>query len=334
MVLAERESPNAAPKGVRDAPKRRRWRSGVWTALLVPFLFLPYRWLWVPCGLAGMVLAWPTSRRWSEVMHRDGTLIVGSVVVLVLRTALDPAWCLPWVAVFASLWWLRSRSWWSTKLALPTVAVVWFASVALLLRPTSWPFRSRSGWDVPSEAVLVCAGDSLTSGLTPGSDDGTYVARLRERLGCTVINAGVAGNRTGDLLARLSKDVLSRRPTAVLLFIGGNDYLDGTPRRKFAAHFEEVVSRLAASDTRLVIVEVPSGLIWNPYAGICRRAARRNAAILVPESRLRWWYCLELLGARYLADSLTTDGVHLSPTGAAKVADWLAPYVIRALGET
>jgi acyl-CoA thioesterase-1 len=183
-------------------------------------------------------------------------------------------------------------------------------------------------------AVLVCAGDSLTAGLNPNSDGDTYVERLRERFGCKVINAGVADDRTADLLARAEKDVLSHNPTAVLIFIGGNDYLNGTPRREFARDLNALVSRVAETSATLVIVEVPSGIIWNTYAGICRRLARRYEILVVPESRLRWWYVRELLIRTYLSDPLTIDGIHLSPSGVTKVADWLEPYLRYAMSHT
>ena len=142
-----------------------------------------------------------------------------------------------------------------------------------------------------------------------------------------LINAGVANDKTGDLLKRLDRDVLSHEPATVLLFIGGNDYLDGTPRGLFRERLDAVAGRIASAGCRLVIVEVPSGIIWNRYAGVYRHVARRHGASLVPESRLRLWYSVELLARDRLPEPLTLDGIHLSPAGARRVADWLEPHV-------
>jgi lysophospholipase L1-like esterase len=178
---------------------------------------------------------------------------------------------------------------------------------------------------------LVCAGDSLTAGLDGSSDEHTYVNWLRDRLGCKVVNAGSPGDKVADLIKRLDRDVLSHQPTAILLFIGGNDFLDKTPRRKFGQLLEKAVARLAQTDCKLVIVEVPTGFIVDPYAGLYRRAARKHGATLVPGSALRWWLLVELLARGHLDEPLTLDGLHLSPTGAVRVGSWLEPYIVNVL---
>lgn len=301
-------------------------RSMIWTGLLIPFLLLPYRYLWFPCGLAAMLVVLPGRWSWRDLLRRDGTLVVGSMLVLLVRTGLDPGWWVPWLAVMSGLgvWWMRfGPGWRSSMCAMP---VVWILAVGFLLRP-GWPRFSSPQVGLGAGAVLVCAGDSLTSGLKPGSDAETYVAYLRTMLPGPVINAGVANDKTGDLLKRLDRDVLSHEPATVLLFIGGNDYLDGTPRGLFRERLDAVAGRIVSAGCRLVIVEVPSGIIWNRYAGVYRHVARRHGASLVPESRLRLWYSVELLARDRLPEPLTLDGIHLSPAGARRVADWLEPHV-------
>ena len=41
-----------------------------------------------------------------------------------------------------------------------------------------------------------------------------------------VINAGVGGNRSSQLLRRLDRDVLAQQPTVVVLMVGTNDRLN------------------------------------------------------------------------------------------------------------
>lgn len=310
-----------------------RWASLGWTLSLVPFLLLPYRWLWLPCGLAAALVVRPGSATLRTTFSRHGTLIVGSLLVLIVRTVLDVSWWLPWLGLFAAIAALRASSRWSHRMGYLLTPLIKLAAFALLNRPDAWPLLASADSIGSRGLTIVCAGDSLTSGVKPGTDEGTYVASLRRRLGGNIINAGVANDRAADLLARLGRTVLSHKPDVVLLFIGGNDYLDGTPRAQFTRTLDQIAARIAASGANLVIVEVPSGIIWNPCAGIYRQIAARNRAILVPETRLRSWYSVELLFRSHLADPLTIDGIHLSPAGAMKVADWLEPYIIRAIGE-
>lgn len=312
--------------------RRASLRSFAWTLLLIPFLFLPYRWAFIPCGLAGVVLVWPRKASLKEIFRSDGTLIVGSLIVLLVRTLFDPSWWLPWLIVMVGLFALRRSGWWFNRIGIVAMPIAAVLAVVLLYRPTLPGADGDARSAAPkTESVLVCAGDSLTAGIRPGTDEGTYVARFRETLNCCVVNAGVASDRAADLLRRLDKTVLAHNPDVVLVFIGGNDYLDGTPRATFASHLEQVVSRIAAYGAEVVLVEVPSGIVWNPYAGVYRRIAARHDAMLVPETRLRWWYTMELLFRSHLKDPLTSDGIHLTESGAAKVADWLRPHVVEAL---
>lgn len=203
--------------------------------------------------------------------------------------------------------------------------IIWVAAFALLASPHQ--IGSVPSEAIPAEAVVVCAGDSLTSGVDINSDDHSYVAELRQRLKRRVINAGVANDKAGDLLKRVQRDVVSLKPSVVVVFIGGNDFLDGTPRAEFARELDAVVAAISGTGARVVLVEVPTGIVWNPYAGVYRQVASRYGALLVPESRLRLWFSIELVARDHLAQPLTIDGIHLTPSGARRVADWLEPYV-------
>jgi len=305
-------------------------RSILWTIALLPFLVAPYRWLWLPCA-AGAVLTLARPRQTLRLrLRNDHTIILGAPVLLIVRTALDPLFWTPWVGLAAALLLIRNRIHWTPTRARVAALAAILAALLLIGRPSLVPWLAGSGPADPA-TVLVCAGDSLTSGVDLDDDRQTYVARLRAALGCTVINAGFSGDTTADLLARLDRDVLSHRPTAVLLCIGGNDYLNGVSRSEFARNLESIVSRICAVTPRCVLVEVPSGIVWDPYAGVYRRVARRHGCVLAPESNLRRWLAPEMLAPGWMPRPMTLDGVHLSPRGATAVARWLRPYVMEAL---
>ncbi len=75
---------------------------------------------------------------------------------------------------------------------------------------------------------VVAFGDSLTKGkgASPGQD---FPSELSRETGISIVNAGVIGDQTGDVLLRLDRDVLSLNPQWVIVFLTGNDFLDRVP---------------------------------------------------------------------------------------------------------
>jgi len=81
-----------------------------------------------------------------------------------------------------------------------------------------------------SQAVIVCAGDSITKGrvwapgLKPKIIKDSFPCLLGRMLdGCRVFNCGVTNNTSVDLLDRLENDIISQTPDYVIIEIGGND---------------------------------------------------------------------------------------------------------------
>lgn len=87
--------------------------------------------------------------------------------------------------------------------------------------------------------ILVFAGDSITDqGRVPAGEGsshtsnwghgyvnlvGGYLSAEYPDLRIRVINQGINGNQSGDLLARWDQDILSKNPTWVVILIGIND---------------------------------------------------------------------------------------------------------------
>jgi lysophospholipase L1-like esterase len=83
---------------------------------------------------------------------------------------------------------------------------------------------------------IIAFGDSITFGI--GASNGEdYVSELEDRLGVNIINAGVSGDTTRDALERLEDDVLDRNPSAVIIFLGGNDEI-----RRFYAQLSDTLA--------------------------------------------------------------------------------------------
>lgn len=82
-----------------------------------------------------------------------------------------------------------------------------------------------------------------------------YVPLVREALrdkGVEVDAVATGGHRVPNLLARVDKDVLSRKPTIVVIQIGVNDAGGVTPAQ-FKEQLEELIGRLEKGGARVVL---------------------------------------------------------------------------------
>jgi lysophospholipase L1-like esterase len=186
--------------------------------------------------------------------------------------------------------------------------------------------------------TIVAVGDSITKGDWDTAVVGGWVTRLSDTLRRTypgtafvVRNAGVDGDRTAGVLARLARDVLARRPTLVIVSIGTNDFDGGVPPRTFAAELHLLAGRLRAAPSAPAVV-LASML---PIAGLtpARLAAERayNDSIRRTAAAMHVGY-LDLfdmwlaLGWSYL-HLLRHDSEHPNPLGYAWLASTTATFL-------
>src|SRR5688572_17959897 len=76
-------------------------------------------------------------------------------------------------------------------------------------------------------------------------------AALKER-GVEVDAVATGGHKVTDLLKRVEKDVLSKKPTIVVIQIGVNDASAGVTPEQFAAQLRELVDKLEAGGARVI----------------------------------------------------------------------------------
>src|SRR5215467_5674496 len=88
-----------------------------------------------------------------------------------------------------------------------------------MLAPRPDPCK-RGGTALTHQKTLVCFGDSLTEATIGAS----YIDLLRGRLpDVQVVNAGINGDTTLNLLRRIERDVAPHHPEVVVLLVGLND---------------------------------------------------------------------------------------------------------------
>lgn len=178
--------------------------------------------------------------------------------------------------------------------------------------------------------VITILGDSITAGLGLPRNQ-ALPAQLQAALSALgqpalVRGAGVSGDTTAGGLARLDFSV--QPDTAVcVVALGGNDLLKGLPPAVTRANLQKIVARLRARKIKVVL----AGLRVPPAVGR-RYAADVDAAFRTAASAPGVVFVPDLLagvaGVRALNQA---DGIHPNAAGARRVAQNLAPAVVRAV---
>lgn len=185
---------------------------------------------------------------------------------------------------------------------------------------------------------IVFFGDSITKA---GTRPGGYVSVVEEWLrdlypgrNIVVTASGVTGDKVPDLERRLGRDVLSRSPTHVVVYIGVNDVAQfrgasragGTDKEAYRQGLSDIVNRIRRSGAQPILctpavfgedVDSTGSLnrLLDEYAGISRQVAEANGIALC-DLRAAFTQFLRLHNKSRLHEGvLTVDGVHLNERG-------------------
>lgn len=97
--------------------------------------------------------------------------------------------------------------------------------------------------ELTKDDYIFCIGDSITYGFEVEGIQ-TWIGRLRREEEINLINVGVNGDTTADMIGRFHEHVLDYRPKAVLIMGGGNDVMGGT-QMQFATNNIAMMAQLA-----------------------------------------------------------------------------------------
>ncbi len=186
-----------------------------------------------------------------------------------------------------------------------------------------------------AEPVTIAAlGDSLTAGYGLPQDDG-LVPRLQAWLDArghdvTLINAGVSGDTTAGGLARASW-TLTPEVDAMILALGGNDFLRGIDPAVSRANLAGILDVAAAQDVEVLLV----GIVASGNYGADYRDAF-NA--MYPELAAEYGTLLDrdffngfrdpVEAGTPVADLMQRDGIHPNARGVALIVDTIGPQVV------
>jgi len=188
---------------------------------------------------------------------------------------------------------------------------------------------------------VVFLGDSITQG---GAGPKGYISVFKEMLAerkpdlkVEVIGAGISGNKVPDLERRLEKDVLSKNPSVVVIYIGINDVWhsergQGTSKEDFEAGLRRIIEQINKQDGRVVLCtasvigEKTDGSnkldkMLDEYCEVSRKVAAETKSQLL-DLRKEFLAQIKANNAdNKEAGILTTDRVHLNDAGNLFVAE-------------
>jgi lysophospholipase L1-like esterase len=221
-----------------------------------------------------------------------------------------------------------------------------------------WLLREFNKEQVPKEtsnltptfARIIFLGDSITRA---GDQPKGYVTIVRDTLQreypnptVEVIGSGINGNKVPNLQARLKKDVITKRPTHVVIYIGINDVWHfygfkqetGTQRQVFEQGLRDLIKQIRETGSEVslctpsVIGEdpesnTPVNQLLIEYANISRTVARTSGVHLCDLRTAFEQYLKTNNPNKAYQSILTSDGVHLNERGNLFVANFMLDHL-------
>ena len=182
---------------------------------------------------------------------------------------------------------------------------------------------------------IAFLGDSITQG---GMGPTGYVTLVIQGLkangvNATAIGAGISGHKSNDMLARLQRDVIDKKPDWMTLSCGVNDVwhgAKGVPLDQYKQNITQIVDRAQAAGIKVMILtatmitenpEEPNNQKLAAYNDFLRDLAKEKKCLL---GELNGAMQHELASREKAGQKrgklLTSDGVHMNPFGNVMMA--------------
>jgi lysophospholipase L1-like esterase len=193
----------------------------------------------------------------------------------------------------------------------------------------------------------VCFGDSITR----GGADGGYVGALKKYISAVlpeqkieIVNSGVDGDTTRNLLKRIDHDVFAHNPELVTVMIGVNDVAKGyehqnrvgngpkgVPLEEYKSNIKSILSQAKAHNEKVILIspgiiienlDHPANSRLGEYTQALEQIAKENGIQYIDVHKaftdIIAFYRKETGGADCL---LTRDGTHPNSAGSKVLAN-------------
>ncbi len=176
---------------------------------------------------------------------------------------------------------------------------------------------------------IICLGDSLTAGYNLRREE-NWLELLNRKTPNQWLNAGVSGDTSTGLVARLSAEVLPQRPDEVLFMGGDNDILLTGSADQAKSAVMAMIHQCAARGVRPVVgiafplLDVPE--VWRPVCDWQRASREMHQQVLwlrrlVQALSLRHVDFAAAFDGNGGSDLYQPDGMHPNAAGCRVMAD-------------
>jgi lysophospholipase L1-like esterase len=230
------------------------------------------------------------------------------------------------------------KKWFGTTLVMKLSHILAASLVALL--PVHSVAQNPASWQVQLKKTdrIIFFGDSLTALAIkdPNVPEGKgYVPLVRAALrdaGVEVDAVATGGHKVTDLLKRVDRDVLAKKPTIVVIQIGVNDASAGVTPEQFRTQLEELIGKLQNGGSQVIQCtctcriegynpENPMDQKLDALAEVARLIGRQKQLPLVDLRKAFIDYWKTHNPENKPKGLLTYDGNHWTETGHQYVAE-------------
>jgi acyl-CoA thioesterase I len=244
-------------------------------------------------------------QNWRRLLRSLATWL--GIAMIVMASPPFPLWVDISFIVLLVLWLFsedRHRSAWTVVRRVSSVLLlVWLLifPAAELSRRNMKPIAGISA------DHLVVIGDSISAGI--GNGVLPWPVLMQRQTDVPVKNVSRPGAGVAD--AQLIASEVQPDDNLILVEIGGNDLLSDAPASKLFQDLDSFLLRLSRPGRTIVMFELPLLPYKVEYGRIQRRLAAHYGVFLIPKH----YFAAVIAGS-----DATSDGLHLSETGARRMA--------------
>jgi acyl-CoA thioesterase-1 len=216
-------------------------------------------------------------------------------------------------------------------LALGPLSLGGFAAAATPVAPAPVATPAKPAMAAP---VVLVVGDSLSAAFGIKPEDG-WVTLLGRRLrsegyGYRVVNASISGDTTTGGLRRLPRALATHKPRIVIIELGGNDGLRGTPIAVLRRNLDQMIVLAQQAGARVILagIQIPTnygGPYTKAFAGVYPELARQHRLPLIP-------FFLENVALD--PQLIQADGIHPTAEAQPKLLANVWPVLKPELGKS